>query len=158
MGEGSLLFSKEFTFKVESLETLKKMNEEGNSSFVKRFFTNFFPESDFLTELSERADMYMSQEVKEPVYFDAFGEACEFLQVDDETSFYGNFEHDGKQGISANIYHDDEYDEYRLNLSGTDDYDMSLNFYCKQDLEKELERLRRIQPINKCDLQKYIEY
>lgn len=149
------LFSKPFSFKIESLDILKEMNEKTVSSGVEKFFERFAPESDYLMKIKDNARRYLSQEIVEPVYFESSYGKCEFIRVDKDTNFHGNFEHNGEQGVQMTFHHDKESEQWILHLSGTDDDSLDAMFPTYDLMMEEAEKLRRIQPINRCDLQKY---
>jgi hypothetical protein len=149
------LFSKPFSFKVESLDILKEINEKTSSSGVEKFFERFASESDYLDKIKNNATRYLSQEVVEPVYFESFEGRQEFIRVDEDTDFNGNFWHDGEQGVALSFWYDEDDEQWILHLSGTDDDSLQTEFRTYDSMIEEIEKLRKIQPINRCDLQKY---
>jgi len=68
----------------------------------------------------------------------------EFIEVDSQTNFCGNYKHLGKKGCFMDV----SEENLRIVLSGTDDFAYDKEFDSVEELREEVNRLRRIQPIN----------
>lgn len=92
-----LLFKTEFQTIVSDLDEIYKYHKTHN---LDLFFKKFFPESDFLQILMQKAKRWISKNKPKPTKIKGTEYICgtEFIEVDADTSFYGNFEQDGKQG------------------------------------------------------------
>lgn len=148
--EGKLLFVKKFTFEITKMNLLRSMVKFATPKSVEEFFEKFFPESNLINHLIKKGEKYLSTETIEPVYFDSFRGNCEFIEVEEDTDFYGNFEHNGKEGCALSVYYYEYYSKKHLvHLSGNDDDSWGKYFDTKEEALLEMERLRRIAPISK---------
>lgn len=154
--QGKLLFVKEFDFEVKTIRLLKQITNFIHSTGVEEFFKKFFPESTLLKTLEEKGLRYLSQEPVKPVYFDCFMGTCEFLEVEEDTSFCGNFKHDGKEGCAMIHRYCNYRKKYMVYLTGNDNDSWTKYFDTEKEMLQEVERLRRIAPISKNgDMQGY---
>jgi len=95
-----LLFKTNFTCSIDSFEQIKEYSENFNYSSTKQFFDKFFPESTFLNDLKQKALKWIDDKILEPIKIEQTDYICgtEFIQVDADSSFYGNFIQNEKEG------------------------------------------------------------
>jgi hypothetical protein len=78
----------------------------------------------------------------------------EFIQVDEHSSFYGNFYEEDENGNEIQGCHlkkgfNTYNNKFYVKLSGNDDDSWTKYFDTEEDAQEEVYRLRRSQPINK---------
>lgn len=90
------LFETEFTTIISSKSQLKKFSDL-NYVMVNVFFKKHFSASTFLNELYEKAKLWIATDEPQATYFTNVEGIAEYIRVDDETSFYGNYKYDNKE-------------------------------------------------------------
>jgi hypothetical protein len=118
--------------------------EDFNEMSVEDFFKTRLSEN-LLQEMKDKAEKYVSLDIPEPVPFTSNeGRLGEFIEVDSETNFCGNYENEGKKGCF--MWFSEK--GLRVVLDGTDDLSYNREFGSVEELREEVNRLRKIQPIN----------
>lgn len=212
--EKQKLFEVDFKVKINNKNHMKKLCKSFSYNMVNDYFNYNFSKTTVLDELRLRAEKWISDELIEPVYINILGLENEFIEIDNETSFHGDYSLNCKKGcilkyganckveqISSfavepyisiydlpydmqNYLHQNMSNEERFNvllslglektiellktklnenytltieelycpykifLKGTDDDSWTRYFYTKEEMMKEVYRLRRCQPIN----------
>lgn len=95
--ERELLFETTFETNISDIADIYKYHKVHH---LDTFFRRFFPNSDFLDKLRKKAESWISTEKPEPRDIKETEYICgtEFLEVDENTSFCGNFTQEGKEG------------------------------------------------------------
>lgn len=96
-----LLFKSSFYTRISSVEEIEKLSNL-NFSAVEEWFRENFPQETILKELSEKAELWISEERPESktLILEGYKAGEEFLEVDEDTNFCGNFKQQGKEGCS----------------------------------------------------------
>jgi len=106
------IFKSSFSFILESLEELETLKEVRSWECEK-----FFKDKPYspLTQLKEHAEKWISEDKLEPIPIIDTDYICgtEFIQVDDESSFCGNFEQNGMEGCHMSFKKREEYEEFK---------------------------------------------
>lgn len=92
-----LLFETTFRTVITNIDDISNYHKAHN---LDTFFRKFFPQSDFLQILTKKAEQWINEGKPEAVEIKDTDYICgtEFIEVDEDTSFCGNFEQDGKEG------------------------------------------------------------
>jgi hypothetical protein len=90
------LFVDNFTAKLTTLD-IGEYFEGEHSIFPELFFKKYFPESKFLKKLQKIGKQWISKDKPDPTPAENNAEA-EFIEVDEDSSFCGNYTQDGKEG------------------------------------------------------------
>lgn len=99
-GHEQLLFDTSFKFYTKLNKWwFNRYRDELDYGNAEPFFKKFFPQSTIISDIKAKADKWVSNEVVEPlIYVDEYNSNSEFLEVDDNTDFYGCFNHNSKRG------------------------------------------------------------
>jgi hypothetical protein len=91
------LFQTTFTIAIDNLSDVDKYSEGFNFGIVNKFFDKHFPNSTFLQELEIKANKWISADIIKAVKIKNEKNG-EFIEVDEDTSFYGNYVQNDKEG------------------------------------------------------------
>lgn len=93
--DNKVLFEVEYEFKLKKLSHLQKVFKYKN---ILSIFTEYLNDTSYLDYIIKKGNDFISNEIIKPVPFTTHVGEGEFIKVDENTSFYGNFNYNDVEG------------------------------------------------------------
>lgn len=95
-----IIIKSEFSFEIPSVHYLEKIRKDFHYWDTQKWFQKHFPNETICQRLISKAEKYISTDILEPIEISETNYVCgtEFIEVDENSSFCGNFTQNNKEG------------------------------------------------------------